>query len=143
MLLKYAIKDFQEDREFNQVSKATMTNYMGTLKEFHQYCLYHEFIDLAEITPQVVKQYLVYEQKERNNNPTTINSKLRSLKIFFNYLQHAEIITSKANPTQKVNYVHAHVQIEVFSDDQISQMLRYYRRLKTRDKDFFAYRDST
>lgn len=143
LLLKYAIKDFQEDREFNQISKATMINYMGTLKEFHQYCLENEIIDLTDITQQVVKQYLIYEQKEKNNNPTTINSKLRSLKIFFNYLQQAEIITSKTNPTQKINYVHAHVQIEVFSDNQISQMLSYYRRLKTRDKDFYAYRDST
>lgn len=143
LLLKYAVKEFQEDREFKQIAKATMTNYMGCLKEFHQYCLDNEIVDLIEITPQVVKQYLAYEQKEKNNNPTTINSKLRSLKIFFNYLQEIEVITAKTNPTQKINYIRSHVQIEVFSDSQISQMLGYYRRLKTRDKDFYAYRDGT
>ncbi len=44
MLFKFAIKDFQEDREFRQISKATMTKYMGCLKEFHAYCLGKTYI---------------------------------------------------------------------------------------------------
>lgn len=31
----------------------------------------------------------------------------------------------------------------MFSDEQIREMLSYYRRLKSRDKSFYAYRDST
>lgn len=144
MLLKFAIKEFQEDREFRQISKATLTNYMGCLKEFHTYCLEEkEIIEVMDITSGTIKSYLIYCQKERGNNPTTINSKLRSIKIFFNYLQEIEIFNEKNNPVHKVNYVRANVKIEVFSDEQIHEMLSYYRKLKTRDKSLYAYRDST
>ncbi len=50
MLLKFAIKDFKEDREFKQIAKATLTNYMGCLKEFHHYCIEKEIVNTAEIT---------------------------------------------------------------------------------------------
>ena len=33
------------------------------------------------------------------------------------------------------------IKIEVFQDEHIKQMLRYYRRLKARDKSLYAYRD--
>jgi integrase/recombinase XerD len=143
LLLKFAIKEFQEDREFRQISNATLTNYMGCLKEFHTYCLEKEIIEVTDITSNTIKSYLIYCQRERGNNPTTINSKLRSIKIFFNYLQEIEIFNEKNNPIHKVNYIKANVKIEVFSDEQINEMLSYYRRFKTRDKSLYAYRDST
>lgn len=143
LLIRYAIQDFKEDREFKQISKATLTNYMGCLQEFHKYCIEMEIVDITDVSSSTVKNYLIYCQKQRNNNPTTINSKLRSLKIFFNYLEEVEIFTSKNNPTKKTNYIRANVKIEVFSDVQIKEMLSYYRRLKSRDKSFYAYRDST
>lgn len=58
MLLKFAIQQFKEDREFKQIAKATMTNYMGCLKEFHHYCVEREIVDVAEITTSTIKQYL-------------------------------------------------------------------------------------
>jgi hypothetical protein len=33
------------------------------------------------------------------------------------------------------------VKIDVFTDDQIKQMLNFYRRIKQREKSYFAYRD--
>ena len=79
MLLKFAIQDFKEEREFKQISKATLTNYMNCLREFHNYCVEMEIVDIADVSSSTVKNYLIYCQKQRNNNPTTINSKLRLL----------------------------------------------------------------
>lgn len=143
MLLKFAIKDFKDDRVFRQISKSTLTNYMGCLHEFHDYCIAHEIVDTHDITRQTLKEYLIYCQIERVNNATTINSKLRSLKIFFNYMEEIEVYTEKNNPGKKVDYVKADVRIEVFSNSQIQQMLSYYRRVKARNKNLYAYRDST
>lgn len=142
MLLSFAIKDFKEDREFRNISKVTLTNYMTEMREFYNYCVEQELIDTADISNRTIKNYLVMCQKVRNNNPTTINSKLRTLKIFFNYLEEIEIYQTNNNPTRKINYVKADTKIEVFTDEQIKQMLTYYRRLKTRDKGFYAYRNS-
>lgn len=141
MLLKFAIKDFFDDREFKQISKATMRSYVTVLDEFHKYCISNEISDISEITGQTVKSFLIHCQKEHDNNPTTINWKLRTLKIFFNYLEAIELYDKKSNPGSKVDYVKAYVNIEVLSDGQIKKLLTYFRRLKTRDKSFYAYRD--
>ncbi|MEZ2661280.1 tyrosine-type recombinase/integrase [Aneurinibacillus aneurinilyticus] len=141
MLLKFALKDFQDDREFKNLSEITINAYMLTLHEFQSFCSERGIIDISEVTPAIIKSYLVHCQKDRKNNPTTRNSKLHHLKIFFNYLEKNDIITDKGNPTKKIEYAKQEVKIEVFNDNHIKQMLGYYRRIKYRDKSLFAYRD--
>jgi len=143
LLLKFAIKDFMDDREFKNLSKATLSQYDLTLKKFEEYCTRNEIVDVEDITTQTIKSYLLEVKTQRNNNPTTINTKLKNLKAFFNYLQHEEIITEKRNPTRKLNFIKEEIKIEVFTDAQIKQMLNYYRRLKYKQQSFFAYRDYT
>ncbi|GED25195.1 tyrosine recombinase XerC [Brevibacillus agri] len=143
MLLKFAIKDFKDDREFKNLSPKTIESYMSALNEFQDYCGKQEIVDVSDVTPNTVKNYLMYCQKERNNNVTTRNSKLHVLKIFFNYLEEIEVITQKQNPAKKIGYGKEDIKIEVFQDRHIQQMLGYYRRLKQREKSFFAYRDYT
>lgn len=142
MLLKFAIKDFIDEREFRQVSKKTLDNYTSLFKDFHEYCVENEIVDVSDITPTVIKSYLRNCQKEKGNSPTTLNTKLTALKTLFNYLEEIEILTSKQNPAKKIGYVKAEVNNSTFTDEQVKQMLNYYRRLKTRDKTFYAYRDS-
>src|SRR5699024_9884219 len=56
----------------------------------------------------------------------------------FNYLVAEEII--KESPAKKLSMVKEDIKIEVFTDYHIKQMLNYYRRIKQREKAFFAYR---
>ncbi|MEW9674145.1 tyrosine-type recombinase/integrase [Ammoniphilus sp. 3BR4] len=143
MLLKFAVKDFLDDREFKNVSPQTIANYRNTLNDFHNYCVEKEIVDTSDITASIIKSYLMYCQRKRNNNPTTINTKIRNLKVFFNYLENElQLFDSKNNPIGKIVTVKSDVQIEVFTDSHIKQMLNYYRRLKYRDKSFYAYRDT-
>ena len=141
MLLKFALKDFQDDREFKNLSEITIGAYMLTLHEFQSFCSERQVIDISEVTPAIMKSYLVHCQKDRKNNPTTRNSKLHHLKIFFNYLEKNDIVTEKNNPAKKIDYAKQEVKIEVFNDNHIKQMLGYYRRIKYRDKSLYAYRD--
>jgi integrase/recombinase XerD len=143
VLLKFAIKDFKEDREFKNLSPKTIETYMSSLNEFQEFCGKQEIVDVSDVTPNIIKNYLMYCQKERNNNVTTRNSKLHVLKIFFNYLEEIEVITQKQNPAKRIGYGKEDIKIEVFQDRHIHQMLSYYRRLKQREKSFFAYRDYT
>lgn len=143
MLLKFAVKDFLDDREFKNVSSETITNYRNTLNEFHTYCVEQKMVDVSDVTGGSVKGYLLYCQKERKNNPTTINTKIRNLKVFFNYLENElQLFGSKHNPIGKIVPIKSDIQIEVFTDTHIKQMLNYYRRLKYRDKSYYAYRDT-
>lgn len=143
VLLKFAIKDFLDDREFKNLSKHTLYRYKKILEEFQSFIVKDEIVNVENILPGSIKKYLLHCQNERKNNPTTINTKIRCLKSFLNYMTESEIIPEKRNPIQKISYVKEEIKIEVFSDEHIKQMLGYYRKLKQREKSFFAYRDYT
>ncbi|WP_307587218.1 tyrosine-type recombinase/integrase [Paenibacillus wynnii] len=141
LLLKFALSEFKSDRMYRNVSDRTLTAYMGLMNEFHQYCVQHEIINVEDCTASFVKQYLL-QCKEKGNNPTTVNSKLHILKIFFNYFEtEMEVFTPKTNPTKRIIFAKEDVKIEVFTDAQIKQMLRFYQSIKYRDKSLYAYRD--
>ncbi|WP_240518376.1 MULTISPECIES: tyrosine-type recombinase/integrase [unclassified Lysinibacillus] len=45
------------------------------------------------------------------------------------------------NPAHKVKMQKQDTKVEVFTDEQIKQMLNFYRRIKRREKTYMAYRD--
>lgn len=141
LIIKFAIQEFLEDREFNNLSQKTIEALKLTLDEFQSYCADQEIVNVNDVRQQTVKSYLLHCQKERNNNPTTRNSKLRRLKTFFNYLVENEIIDEKKNPIKGLMQVKEDIQISTFTDHHIQQMLNYYRRIKDRTRSFQAYRN--
>jgi integrase/recombinase XerD len=68
LLLKFAIQDFIGDTEYKNLSINTIKAYQMELNTFHAYCVSQEMINVEDITQPFVKQYLIYCQKERNNN---------------------------------------------------------------------------
>lgn len=125
------------------MSKATITGYKYNLEEFHDYCIREEILDTSEVTGNTIKGYLLYCQKERGNNPKSINHKIINVKAFFNYLTNElELYTPKTNPVVKIKKLEVDIKIEVFTDQQVKQMLSYFAHLKHRDKSFYAMRDS-
>ncbi|WP_435921272.1 tyrosine-type recombinase/integrase [Paenibacillus sp. DYY-L-2] len=141
MILKFAIKDFIEDRELKNVSLHTLDRYRRTLEEFQTFAAEEGILNIEDLTGNLVKKYLVYCQNEKENNPTTKNSKLRVLKSFTNYLVECEYITDKQNPCKKVYYAKEDIKIEVFKDYHIKQMLSYYRQMNEKSKTYYGYRD--
>lgn len=141
MLLKFAVKDFMDDRAFRNVSAKTLDNYRRTLGEFHSYCVENGIVNVGDVRPGTVKGYLVMCQQERGNSPSSINHKLQNLRVFFNYMQQAELVDAKGNPTKAIKPVKAPTTVDVFTDQQIKEMLGYFQRIKGRDKTLYAYRD--
>lgn len=141
MLLKFAIKDFMDDRAFRNVSRKSLENYEGTLNEFHAYCVESGIVNVADLRPATVKSYLLSCQRDKGNKPASVNHKLQNLRVFFNYLEREEVIDRKDNPTRRVTPVKADVKIDAYSDQQIKEMLGYFQRMRARDKTFYAYRD--
>ncbi|SKC15087.1 Phage integrase family protein [Lysinibacillus sp. AC-3] len=56
-----------------------------------------------------------------------------------NYMIECEVIAK--NPAHKVKMQKQDTKVEVFTDEQIKQMLNFYRRIKRREKTYMAYRD--
>ncbi|MCC2419571.1 phage integrase N-terminal SAM-like domain-containing protein [Bacillus pacificus] len=61
-MLKFAIQDFKDDREFLYLSSRTISSYLLTLNEFQVFCSERELIDVNDITPHIIKGYLLYCQ---------------------------------------------------------------------------------
>lgn len=140
MLVKFAIKDFLEDREYKNVSKATLEGYRNILYPFENWLTEEGITNVCDITKHTLKKYLIDCQK-RGNNATSRNSKMRRVKALMNYLVEIEVLDK--SPAKDIKNAKEDIRIEVFTDYHIKQMLNYYRRLKHRDKAFFAYRDYT
>lgn len=138
MLLKFAYKDFLDDRRFKNTTKVNIRNYQTMLGEFVNYCTDNEVVNVEDITLNHVKSYLIHCQ-DKGNKAGTINTKLMRMRAFFNYMVECEVI--KGSPAKKVKLLKDDVKIEVFSDEQINQMLNFYRRIKRREKSYCAYRD--
>ncbi|NQX66654.1 tyrosine-type recombinase/integrase [Paenibacillus alba] len=138
MLLKFAFQDFLDDRKFKNTTGKNIRNYQTMLGEFVNYCIQHEIVSVEDITFNHVRKHLM-ECQERGNIAGSINTKLMRIRAFLNYMVECEVI--KKNPAQQVKMQKEDVKIDVFTDEQISQMLSFYRRIKQRDKSYVAYRD--
>ncbi|PFR97159.1 integrase [Priestia megaterium] len=139
LLLKFALQDFIDDREFKNLSPKTIIGYKDILGQFVNYCNDNGLVNVQDITQNTIKKYLMYCKNELGNNPTSLNHKLNRLNAFLNYLVEIEVINK--NPAKKVQRAKEDIRIEVFTDYHIKQMLNYYRRIKQREKAFYAYRD--
>lgn len=123
MLLKFVYQDFLADRKFKNTPKVNIGNSERTLGLFIEYCL--------------ERSYLV-DCQERGNKPGTINTKIMRIRAFFNYLIEEKIVSE--NMALKVKLQKEDVKIDVFTDEQIYQMLAYYRSLRRKEKSYFSYR---
>jgi integrase/recombinase XerD len=138
VLLKFAYQDFLDDRRFKNTTKTNIKNYEMLLGKFVQYCLENQVVNVEDISYSHVRQYLLKCQ-EKGDKAGTINTKLLRIRAFLNYMVECEVI--KNNPAKKVKMQKDDVKIDVFNDEQIRQMLNFYRRIKQREKTYVSYRD--
>lgn len=140
MLIKFAVKEFIDDRKFKNLSSKSITAYNNTLEQYCNYAIENECVNIEDTTPSFVKSYLMFFQ-EQGNKPSAINHKMRNLKVFYQHLVNEGILTENQNPMRKINYLKEDIEICAFSQSQITQMLNYYRRMSKREKTYFSVRD--
>ncbi|MHC0552131.1 tyrosine-type recombinase/integrase [Salinicoccus sp. CNSTN-B1] len=138
MLLKFAIQDFIDDRRYNNSSAANIRNIHYNLNAFYDYCVENDIVNLEEIKHEHVKDYL-NRRRKLGDKPNTLNTRLLRIRSLFNYCVESEYI--RKSPASKVKRIIDDDKVTVFTDEQIEQMLAYYRRLKQRDKRLYASRD--
>ncbi|MEK5522412.1 hypothetical protein B5V89_18520 [Heyndrickxia sporothermodurans] len=67
MLIKFAIQDFLDEREFKNLSSTTILACKNILGQFQQYCSENEIVNVQDITANVCKKYLLHCQRLVNN----------------------------------------------------------------------------
>lgn len=137
MLLKFAFQDFIQDRKYKNTTVSNIQNYKILLGGFIDFSHENNVLNVENITTSHIKAYLI-ECQERGNNAGTLNSKLQRIRAFLNYMVEEKMVNE--NVAHKVKPIKEDIKIHVFNDEQVHQMLSYYRGLRRREKSYFAYR---
>ncbi|MCY9550028.1 tyrosine-type recombinase/integrase [Lysinibacillus xylanilyticus] len=138
MLLKFAYDDFIADRKFNNTTQANINSYKYMIKPFIEYCIEEGAINVEDVTHNHLKNYLVMCQQQ-NKKPNTINTIILRAKAFFNYLVDEGIIQD--NIAKKIKVQKVDIKIDTFTDNQINQMVAFYRVQRKRHQSYSSYRN--
>lgn len=141
MLISECFKEFISDRKCRNLSPLSIKKYEMTLKLFGDFCMKNQIVDIEDVTVLTLKSFMIYLQDERNNNPTSRNSHLRTLKSLFNYLEEIEVISEKQNAGRKLQYAKEEVIIEPMTMEQINKLIGYLQRKRQREKSFTSRRN--
>ena len=128
MLLKFAYQDFLDDRKFKNTTKTNIKNHEMLLGKFIDFAIENQVVNVEDLNYSHVRQHLLNCQ-EKGDKPSTINTKLLRIRAFLNYMVECEVIRN--NPAKKVKMQKNDIKIDVFSDEQIRQMLNFYRELNS------------
>lgn len=138
MLLKFAFEDFIADRKFNNTTEANIVSYRYMIKPFIEYCIEEGAINIEDVTRIHFKNFLIMAQQQ-NKKPHTINTIILRTKAFFNYCVEEGYV--QENIAKKMKTHKVDTKIDTFTDDQINQMLAYYRTQKKKSQSYSSYRN--
>jgi integrase/recombinase XerD len=141
MLIRFAMKEFLSEKEFENLSENTLKAYGMLFDDFQKYCEGNGLERINDVTSRVLKGYLNMCKNKKGNNPTSINTKRKLFRAFFNFLVSEGILDE--NPTDNVKRVREDIRIKTFTDDEVKQILSYLRRMKRKEDSFYAVRNHT
>ncbi len=125
MKLTDALEDFIFQCECRRLSPQTIRNYQKQVTYLLDYLrIQHQITELEEVTPQMVKQYLL-EMQKKGRKPAYLNDLLKAFKCFFRYVWEEEyidrLITAKIKNVRQPKVI-----IKTFSNLQVRQLINYY-----------------
>jgi integrase/recombinase XerD len=141
MLIRDSVKEFLTEKEYENLSKNTLKAYEMLFDDFLNWCEKQGFSRVSDLTTRAIKSYLAFCKTEKGNNPTSLNTKRRQFRAFFNFLVREGII--EENPTDSINRVKEDIRIKTFTDEEVKEILSYLRRIKHRENSFYAVRNYT
>jgi integrase/recombinase XerD len=141
MLIRDSVKEFLTEKEYENLSKNTLKAYEMLFDDFLNWCEKQGFSRVSDLTTRAIKSYLALCKTEKGNNPTSLNTKRRQFRAFFNFLVQEGII--EENPTDSIKRVKEDIRIKTFTDKEVKEILSYLRRIKHRENSFYAVRNYT
>jgi len=115
---------FIRDRKIMDIRQSTIGWYTKHLHYFRDYLLKRRLPTApAEITLDMVEDFILYQRDDRGNRPESINGKIRTLKVFFGFLKKKGIL--EMDPLTDLRQVrHIRHIVPTFTEDQIRDLLR-------------------
>ncbi|HDR8018737.1 TPA: tyrosine-type recombinase/integrase [Bacillus cereus] len=122
---KTALHLFLNDCELRNLRDHTIRYYRSELTTFYKLLMDQSVsTNPTEITSEVIKKNVIFHMKEvLQRKPVTINTRLRAIRAFFNFLHTERYI--KSNPMKDVKFLRVRRQaIPTFSKEQIKVLLK-------------------
>lgn len=141
MLIEMAQKEFYAEKKFEGLTKNSLECYEIFFKTWNEWLNLQKIERIEELTPRVVKQFLKFCIEERNNKPTSINSKLKMLRTFAKWLYDEQL--TKEVFTKNIKTLKQDTEPKMVKDEDIHLALRHLRRVKRRENTFEARRNYT
>lgn len=139
MLLQRAYREFILEKEFENLAPSTLKSYELLFNDFLSWAEEENITNVEHVTSKVLKRYLVRCQTVKGNNPTSINTKRKLFRAFFNFMKEEGHLDE--NPTDSVKKVREEIRIKTFSDNEVKEILKHLRRVQRRERSFFSVRN--
>jgi site-specific recombinase XerD len=134
-LLEWA-NQFYQSKKIEGVSGFTLTFYKQQLGHFLRYCESQLITSLEEITPNVIRQFLLWHQ-ETGHNPGGLHATFRTLRVFLLWYESEAEPEGWKNPIRKVKA--PKVLYEPLSPVDPEDVIALLKTCKTNS--FLDYRD--
>ncbi|ATO38038.1 recombinase XerD [Geobacillus thermodenitrificans] len=99
-----ALEKFLEDCEIRNCRPQTIQYYRNEMSVFYKLLREQGIeVNIYRMTPEIIKQNVIlYMKNQKNCKTVTINTRLRALRAFFNFLEREKIISKKQNPFHEI-----------------------------------------
>lgn len=108
-----------------ELSEKTYQAYTGDLVQFQMFL--DKNIKLSSITPEIIEDW-AYDLKDKKYKPATIQRKLTSLKVFFNYWARKKKISNSPFWKLKINFGNSQALPKVLTHNEVERLLQVARR---------------
>jgi len=114
---------FIDDCELRNLREHTIKYYRSELRAFKNLMIKQNIeMDVSAWTGDTIKKHGILYMKEKGLKPVTINTRLRAVRAFFNFLEHQNLI--KQNPMKDIKMLkHRKRIVETFDKKQIKALL--------------------
>lgn len=140
-LIEMAQKEFYQEKKFEGLTANSLECYTIFFKTLNEWLSTQGIEQLEDLSPRVIKQFLQYCIDERNNKPTSINSKLKMLRTWSTWLLEEKMI--EQDFTHKIKRMKQDTQPKMIQDTEIQRVLSHLRRIKRREDSFDSRRNYT
>ncbi|TMN23148.1 tyrosine-type recombinase/integrase [Lentibacillus cibarius] len=139
MLLESITKEFMLDKKFEGLTENTLRAYEEFFRGFNSYMIEQGIEQLEDLNKRHLKQYLMYCLEELENNPVTVNTKLKRLRVFCRWL-YVEKMTETLL-TDGIKAMREDVQPKIVTTEDVRAVLSHLRRSKRREDSFTSRRN--
>lgn len=123
---KTALDLFIEDCSIRNLREHTIKYYRNELNFFRKMLREQNIkIDIHEFTNEIIKNNVIAFMQRRKNKTVSINTRLRAIRAFFNFLEREKYITKEQNPARNIKLLRDRKYVvETYTNKELEQLFK-------------------